>query len=294
MGDARHISLGLTYSRIDKGAELSYFVPALFKISDYYIDWTSTLGYSGFKYTGFKEEKTYAETFLTYSDEKWNIDAGFAIENIDISLRNFTSPKIVEPGNFSALYPFLRFAYDGRDSKMKPQYGYYIDGMIEYGLPYESDASSYLKYSLEGRGFYTFSDITFVSIAKAGIVDQNKNEIPESKLFFAGGYGTNRAYGYKRVGVIYSPTEYGREGGTTMANLTLEANYPIRENLYAAVFTDNTMLTKDEYDFSGEILSSAGLGIRYLSPIGPIVVDVGMNVHDTSEYALHFQMGESF
>ena len=125
-------------------------------------------------------------------------------------------------------------------------------------------------------------------------MDQDKNDIPESKLFFAGGVNSNRAYGYKRVGVIYSPTLYGIEGGSTMTNLSLEANYPIGDNLYAAVFSDNTMLTKDEYDFSGDILSSAGLGVRYITPFGPIKLDVGMNVHDTSEYAMHFQIGQSF
>jgi len=294
MGNAKNIRLGLTYSKIEKIAELSYFVPALFNISDYYIDMTSQFGYSNFKYKGFEEEKLYAEAFLTYSDEKWDIDTGVAIEDIDIILRKSTSPDIIQPGNFSVLYPFLRFTYDGRDSKIQPQYGYYIGSTIEYGLPYKEEASSYLKYTLDGRALYTLSDVTFVAIAKAGIVEQKENETPESKLFFAGGYDTNRAYGYKRVGVIHSPTVYGLEGGATMVNLTFEVNYPLRENLYAVVFTDNTMLTKDEYDFSGDVLSSAGLGVRYLTPIGPIKVDVGMNVNDTSEYAIHFQMGKSF
>ena len=125
-------------------------------------------------------------------------------------------------------------------------------------------------------------------------MDQDKNDIPESKLFFAGGVNSNRAYGYKRVGVIYSPTLYGIEGGSTMANLSLEANYPIRENLYASVFSDNTMLTKDIYDFSGDILSSVGMGVQYISPIGPIKIDVGMNIDDSSDHAIHFQIGQSF
>ena len=79
-----------------------------------------------------------------------------------------------------------------------------------------------------------------------------------------------------------------------MANLSLEANYPIMDNLYGAVFTDNTMLTRDEYDFSGDILSSGGLGVRYITPFGPIKVDIGMNLHDSSDYAMHFQIGQSF
>jgi len=54
------------------------------------------------------------------------------------------------------------------------------------------------------------------------------------------------------------------------------------------------MLTKDVYDFSGDILSSAGVGVRYITPFGPIKVDVGMNVNDPSQNAIHFQIGQSF
>ena len=79
-----------------------------------------------------------------------------------------------------------------------------------------------------------------------------------------------------------------------MANLSVEANYPIWKKLYGAVFTDNTMLENDKFDFNGDILSSAGAGVRYITPIGPIKIDVGMNVHDTSQNAIHFQVGQSF
>ena len=144
------------------------------------------------------------------------------------------------------------------------------------------------------RAIYTFGDLTLAAVAKAGSVDQIQNEIPESKLFFAGGAYSNRAYGYKRVGVILSPTSYGIEGGSTAANLSIEANYPIWEKFYGAVFTDNTLLTNESYDFNGDILSSAGAGVRYITPIGPIKIDVGVNVRDTSQHAIHFQLGQSF
>jgi len=132
------------------------------------------------------------------------------------------------------------------------------------------------------------------AVAKAGIVDQTQNQVPESKLFFAGGAYSNRAYGYKRVGVIFSPTRYGIEGALTMANLSLEADYPIVGDIYGAVFTDNTMLTINSYDFTGPILSSAGVGVRYMTPIGPIKVDVAANVQDIKQYGIQFQIGQSF
>ncbi len=96
------------------------------------------------------------------------------------------------------------------------------------------------------------------------------------------------------MGVIFSPTRYGIEGASTMANLSLEMDYPIWGNIYGAVFNDNTMLTINSYDFTGDIISSAGVGVRYMTPIGPIKIDVGMNVRDVSQYGIQFQIGQSF
>jgi translocation and assembly module TamA len=80
----------------------------------------------------------------------------------------------------------------------------------------------------------------------------------------------------------------------SMANLSLELDYPVWGDLSAAVFTDNTMLTEDSYDFSGEIITSAGVGVRYMTPVGPFKLDVGMNVEDPEQYGISFQIGQSF
>ena len=298
MGNAKKLRVRLQYSMIEQLAEVSLFTPALFGFSGYYLDLFSKAGYSNLEYTGFMEEKLYAQAFLAYTNEELELNAGFALENIDISpLDNYDKEKLtqaIKMGTFFLAYPFVRIVYDGRDSKLNPKYGFYLAAAAEYGIPYDEDASGYLKYGLEGRAIHTFSNLTLAAVAKAGIVDQTQNEIPESKLFFAGGAYSNRAYGYKRVGIIFTPTRYGIEGAQTMANLSLEADYPIVGDLYGAVFTDNTMLTINSYDFTGAILSSAGVGVRYMTPIGPIKVDVAANVQDASQYGIQFQIGQSF
>ena len=105
---------------------------------------------------------------------------------------------------------------------------------------------------------------------------------------------SNRAYGFQEIGVTVSPTKHTNNGASTMANLSLEANHPIKGDLYGALFTDNTMLAEDHYDFSGEVISSAGVGVRYMTPVGPFKLDVAVNVNDPSIYGIHFQIGQSF
>ena len=131
-------------------------------------------------------------------------------------------------------------------------------------------------------------------MGKLGLIDGTDNVIPESKYFFAGGPYSNRAYGYRELGVIISPTEDSINGASTWLNLSLEANFPVKGDIYGAVFTDNTMLTEKSYDFSGEVISSVGLGVRYMTPIGPFKLDVGVNVNDPTIHGINFQIGQSF
>lgn len=298
MGNAKKLRLRLGYSKVEQLAELSLLTPVLFEVGGYYFDLFSQIGYSNEEYTGFMEEESYLRFLFAYSNEKITFHTGLAFENIHISLlESYDKEKLtqaIRTGSFFLAYPFVSFVYDGRDSRLDPKYGYYLKAKAEYGIPYDAEASSYLKYELEGRMIHTFGTLTLAAVAKAGIVDELENHVPESKYFFGGGVFSNRAYSHESIGVIFSPTRYGIEGASTMANLTLEANYPLSENIYGAVFTDNTMLNLDSYDFNGEILTSAGVGVRYMTPIGPIKLDIGMNVRDASQYGIHFQIGQSF
>jgi translocation and assembly module TamA len=147
---------------------------------------------------------------------------------------------------------------------------------------------------LEGRYIYSVDKLILAAVAKTGVVDQFDREVPESKLFFAGGAYFNRAYGFREIGVILSPTKDSIEGASTMLNLSLEADYPVWGDIYGAIFTDNTMLNDESYDYTGDIITSAGVGVRYMTPIGPFKLDVGFNVKDPSQYGISFQVGQSF
>ena len=295
-GNARQLGLELVYSDIDKLAQIEYFAPAILKFSDYYIDLTVKAGYNRFKYSDFTEDKVYTRGYLGYEGEHMTLNAGVAIEGICISpieLPNDLTPVIET--EHKLLYPFLELSYDARDSKLNPKNGYYLAGSIKYAIPFDDKASSYLKYQLEGRAILTLMDkLTLSTVGEYGTFTKLTHDIPVSKLFYAGGINSNRAYGYKRIGLVLSPTSFAQIGGTTMANLTFEANYPLWGNIYGAVFNGNTMISLESFGFDGEVLSSAGVGLRYVTPIGPIKLDYGVNIEDSSQSTLHFQIGHSF
>lgn len=297
LGNMQKLKLEAEWSQLEQLLILSYFKPAFFTVWGHSIDLGGRLGYSNLEFDGFKEDKGFIQGYLAHEYGKLKLRTGLTFENINITALESTKPlqHAVNEGTFALFYPYIDVVYDARDSKLNPKYGYYFKGYSEFGLSQNEESSAYLKMLLEGRGIHSFSNLTLAAVGKVGIVDiDSQNGLPESKFFFGGGAYSNRAYGYRELGVIVSPTEDSIYGASTMANLSLEADYPVWGDIYGAVFTDNTMLTEKSYDFSGEIISSAGVGVRYMTPIGPFKLDVGFNINDPAQYGIQFQIGQSF
>ena len=79
-----------------------------------------------------------------------------------------------------------------------------------------------------------------------------------------------------------------------------ELRVPVWKDFGAAFFLDggNVFDRATEFDF-GELRGSAGLGLRYRSPIGPIRFDVGFKLDRRpgsaeSPRAFHFSIGQAF
>jgi len=300
LGNAQKMTLKAEWSKKEQLLDLDYFKPVFLSFFDYYFDVGGNIGYSNLTFDGFQEEKSFAKAYIGYHSSKIKLNIGVNAEKILITnLDNLQEGEVLEQavnaGNFVLFYPYINFVYDARNSKLNPKYGYYFSAYSEIGLSDEEDASSYLKTLLEGRLIYTWKQLTLSSVGRIGIIDENtKNSLPESKYFFGGGAYSNRAYGYQELGVIVSPTQDSIYGASSLLNLSLEMNYPVWGDIYGAVFSDNTMLNEARYDFSGKILSSLGVGARYMTPIGPFKLDVGVNSHDVSQYGISFQIGQSF
>ena len=299
LGDAKQLRLRLAWSKLEKIAIVEYDQPMLFTWQNYAIDYGFRGGYSDLEFDGFRESKYFITNFLRYEGYRFDLTAGLSAESIDISRLSEGDNLLPEYAydTFFLVYPYLKAIYDRRDSKLDPKEGYYLKAYLEYGLPTTSDASRYLKWEAEARYIHTWRGFTGAIVGKIGTVrifQDSAGGIPESKKFFSGGAYSNRAYGFRELGVLVSPTQDLVNGAQSMANLTLEVDHRIRGKLSGAVFCDNTILNADSHDFSTPVLTSVGVGVRYQTPVGPFKLDVGFNVHDPSQYGIIFQIGQSF
>ena len=132
---------------------------------------------------------------------------------------------------------------------------------------------------------------------------QNVQDLPASERFFAGGDTTIRGFALDTVGTPQTISERGfPRGGNGVLILNAELRVPVWKELGAAVFVDGGNVWERVTDFElGELRGSAGFGLRYRSPIGPVRVDLGFKM-DRREFngrveprtVLHFSIGQAF
>ena len=109
------------------------------------------------------------------------------------------------------------------------------------------------------------------------------SDLPASERFFAGGDTSVRGYALDRLG---TPATIDRNGFPTGGNavfiVNAELRVPVVGGLGAVGFMDagNVFHRVRDVDF-GQIKPTAGVGLRYLSPIGPIRLDVGFKLDRT-------------
>jgi outer membrane protein assembly factor BamA len=124
-------------------------------------------------------------------------------------------------------------------------------------------------------------------------------DLPASERFFAGGDTTIRGFALDTVGAPNTISASGfPRGGNALLLMNGELRLPVWGDLGAALFLDggNVFDRTTEMDL-GELRGSAGFGLRYKSPIGPIRVDVGFKLDrrpNESPRAFHFSIGQAF
>ncbi len=117
------------------------------------------------------------------------------------------------------------------------------------------------------------------------------DELPASVRYFTGGDASVRGYEYESLGAVEKDQD-GIDrviGGKNLVVASIEYDWLITDsNWVVAAFYDQGNSSNDmHFDFK----RSAGAGVRWISPIGPIRVDLAKAFDNEKSWAIHVTMG---
>lgn len=164
---------------------------------------------------------------------------------------------------------------DFRDDPFNPKKGTLLSGSAELAtLPLGSEVD---YYKMSGQSSFYFTVLrrnTIVLSGRAGMARSfgRTQEVPIQKRFFLGGRSTVR--GFKEDALGAKGADGTPTGGDMMVNLNTELRIPLRYGLIGAVFADAGSVWFARGPVNGfDLRETSGLGLRYLTPVGPIGLD---------------------
>jgi outer membrane protein assembly complex protein YaeT len=133
---------------------------------------------------------------------------------------------------------------------------------------------------------------------------ENVRDLPANERFFAGGDTTVRGFQLDRLG---RPDTFDRDGvpigGHAEVVLNSELRMAVWRDVGVAAFLDVGNVFSQVSDLNvTHLRTSAGFGLRYKSPVGPLRVDLGFKLgtlqsfgtYSESRLALHISIGQAF
>jgi outer membrane protein insertion porin family len=174
----------------------------------------------------------------------------------------------------------LTLRRDSRDVLFNTSKGSLNSASVEYAGGPLGGTSQFTRY-LAGSGWYfpLFWGTTGFINGKAGFIVEH-GKVPDYEKFYLGGINSIRGFKYNSIGVI-DPTTGKIEGGDQMVQFNLEYIFPIipAAGVKGVLFFDaGNVYNKDNSIDAGNVKKTAGLGVRWYSPMGPLRLEWGWNL----------------
>ena len=228
--------------------------------------------------------------YLTYTFDRANVT------NVDDSAPS--SIKDIEGINIkSSITPRLR--YDSRNSLFNPSSGSEHETSVEFaGL---GGNVGFVKYLAE-TGWFRLLYWKLIGVAHAAGGWVNKlggKDLPDYEKFYLGGINTLR--GFDRDDLAPRDSNGDAIGGDKYVQFNFELRFPLVEQagVFGVTFFDTGGVYLDSQDINwADLRRSAGVGVRWLSPMGPIRLEYGWILDpeptDHGSGKFEFSMGAAF
>lgn len=209
-------------------------------------------------------------------------DGSFNLIKLPLQMRWSNVDNLLDPSDGASVHisciPSLQF--------LSPQFAYSINNIT----------TTYYKSLTEDKRHVFAAKLMLGSIVGAG-----KHNIPPPERFYAGSQNTIRGYRFLTVSPIEweDHHKYRPVGGRSMFIYSLEMRSRLTKDFGLVGFWDIGNVYFDAVpDFKRRLLQSAGLGIRYYTPVGPLRLDIAVPLnrrrHIDNSLEVYFSIGQSF
>lgn len=275
-----YLSVDTAISPVLSSAEVSYMIPFSQPRNDHV---AVAIGYKYEQPDSFESHEV--KLSLQYQhlyQNSWKqvLFLNFSYENFDINAVN---------KNTTLLVPGVHWQYMESNHALRPTQGYKL--YFSLASAHESLISdvTFLQATAAAKliNALPWSARLITRFKQGATLTSDFESLPTSYRFYAGGTESIRGYEYKNLG----PTDDKGKviGGEMLTILSTEYEQFINEAWSVATFID----AGNAYNSNNiEIKTSAGVGIRWLSPIGPVRLDFAVPLSKSdSSFQFHFSAG---
>ncbi|MEO8190812.1 MAG: outer membrane protein assembly factor [Acidobacteriota bacterium] len=178
----------------------------------------------------------------------------------------------VDKGTSNLLVPGSSWERVIADDRIDTHNGYRLRLLVQGAAKGVLSNATFLQADVTGKYIRSLSPVNRL-IVRGEVGDTATgqfHQLPPIYRFFAGGDQSVRGYGYQRIGPL---DEQGHViGGKVLTIGSLEFEHRFLPKWGAAAFVDAGTAANT---FGGNFRKGAGVGIRWISPIGPVRIDGG-------------------
>ena len=194
-----------------------------------------------------------------------------------------------DSGLSTLLMPGVSYSVLRSDNRIDPTHGYSVSLGAQVAKEGLMSDTNLLHGNAQFKALTTLWDKhRFLGrVQFGGSATNGYKSIPPSLRFFAGGDQSVRGYDYQSLSPKNSDGD--RIGGRYMVAGSVEYQYQFAEKWRWATFVDKGNAF-NSLDFPS-LKTGVGMGIRWISPVGPIRLDLAHALDDDGGVRLHFSMG---
>jgi len=194
----------------------------------------------------------------------------------------------------------LSVTYDSTDSKLDPTSGFRVTASAAGFPTFLGSSLDLVQAKARASAYYALdADQRFVLAGRIGLGAMGGpalDEIPANWLFYAGGGGSVRGYAFNSLG----PTGIFDAviGGRSLFEASAELRVRVNDTIGIVPFFDAGNAFASSFpNFDQPLYTSAGLGLRYFTAVGPIRLDVAFPLQrhaGNGPVAVYFSIGQAF